>query len=114
MAERPMSPDQGFGVDLHRLASSAGDFDDLATRAAAIAAELGRALETTVAPLGDDEVGRAFAGTHAEPAARTRERIDGLAGELEAMGRRFARAADAYRDADGSAAADVTVAGSGD
>lgn len=114
MAEHEVNPEQGFGVDLHRLSSGAGDFDGLAARAGAIAAELGRALEATTAPWGDDEVGRAFAGSHADPAARTREQIDGLAGELAAMGTRFARAGEAYRDADDSAADDVIISGSGD
>ncbi|SFB34240.1 PE family protein [Amycolatopsis marina] len=115
MAEREVTPAQGFAADPDRLLVVAGDFDGLAARAAAIATELGGVLAgATVPPWGDDEVGRGFAASHEQRAIRALDRIEGLAGELAAMGARFSSAAAAYRDADEAAVADVAGTEAGD
>nr|WP_042195651.1 WXG100 family type VII secretion target [Kibdelosporangium sp. MJ126-NF4]CEL22139.1 hypothetical protein [Kibdelosporangium sp. MJ126-NF4]CTQ92920.1 hypothetical protein [Kibdelosporangium sp. MJ126-NF4] len=94
----------GFRTDHERLAQHAGEFGGLADRAASIAGELNRTLDSLGQPWGKDEVGQSFAAIYSGPSTDTRSGVDGAAGQLRDMGDRLTAMARAYRSADSSAA----------
>ncbi|SHG48110.1 hypothetical protein [Streptoalloteichus hindustanus] len=97
-----MSAD-GFRADHELLADRARQFEGLAGRAGAIAEELAATLAATGACWGGDEIGRSFAAGHEGPAGDTVGRLTALAGQLGAVGERFAATARDYRAAEDAA-----------
>ncbi|GHF22861.1 hypothetical protein GCM10017786_66160 [Amycolatopsis deserti] len=87
----------GFEADAVRLAASAGDFDGLAVRAAAIAERLERALDGAGRAWGDGAVGQAIAASHVSRAEETLAGLRSLSGRLTTFGRTVGEAAGRYR-----------------
>lgn len=102
---------QGFSADADRIGARSRDFGDHAQRARKVA----ETLQSSVGeqPWGDDAVGQSFAAAHAAPAERALQLLGGLGGELDAMGAKFAGAAQTYRAVDDEGAGDVDAAGRG-
>ncbi|ONI85914.1 hypothetical protein ALI144C_12475 [Actinosynnema sp. ALI-1.44] len=94
----------GFLTDHERLARHAGEFGGLADRAATIAAELARTLDSLGRPWGEDEVGQSFSAIYSGPSTETRSGVDAASGRLRDMGDRLTAMAKAYRDVESSAA----------
>jgi uncharacterized protein YukE len=89
-----------FRADPAQLADQAGQFAELADRAAAIHRELADALAEVGSCWGTDTVGRGFAEVHAGPADATLGQLGALPARLGSVGTRFADTAAAYRQQD--------------
>ncbi|MCT2586200.1 hypothetical protein [Actinophytocola gossypii] len=93
----------GFEADPERLATQAGQFDDLAGRAETIHRTLAEALSTTGECWGTDAVGQSFRTAHAGPADGTLARLSSLTSDLGGVGARFAGTAATYTATDDGA-----------
>jgi uncharacterized protein YukE len=93
-----------FRADPGQLADQAGQFAELADRAAAIHRELADTLAEVGPCWGTDTVGQGFAEVHAGPADATLGQLGALPARLGSVGTRFADTAAAYRQQDGAGA----------
>jgi hypothetical protein len=90
----------GFRADTDRLASQAGQFGDLASRAEEIHRTLSESLTSTGQCWGTDAVGQSFGAAHAGPADGTMTSLSSLSGQLGGVGTRFADTATGYTGTD--------------
>ena len=95
-----MTGPAGFHVDADRLATQAGEFAELATRAAAVHRELRDTLAEVGRCWGSDAVGQSFAAMHVDAADTTLDQLGALPKRLRAVGTGFAAAGAAYREQD--------------
>lgn len=95
----------GFSADADRIGARSRDFGDHAQRARKVAESLQAGVGDQ--PWGDDAVGQSFAAAHSGPAEKALQLLTGLGGELDAMGAKFADAAQTYRVVDESGAGDA-------
>ena len=90
----------GFRTDNELLAHRASAFAGLTERAGRIAGDLRNGVESHGRCWGDDEVGRAFAAGHVEPADATLQRISELPDGLADVGERLRATAITYAESD--------------
>jgi len=100
----------GFAADPDRLATQAGQFDDLAGRVEAIHRTLADSLAATGQCWGGDAVGQSFDAAHTAPADGTLTQLAGLTGQLGGVGTRFADTATTYTGTDEGAVERLRVA----
>jgi hypothetical protein len=93
----------GFEADPERLATDAGQFDDLAGRVESIHRTLAESLSATGECWGADAVGHSFRAAHADPADGTLARLSSLTSDLGGVGARFAGTATTYTATDDGA-----------
>ncbi|HEX2130595.1 MAG TPA: hypothetical protein VHH15_03480 [Actinophytocola sp.] len=90
----------GFTADPDRLASQAGQFDDLAGRVEAIHRTLADSLTAAGECWGADAVGQSFGAAHVTPADTTLTQLSSLTSRLGGVGTRFAGTAATYTGTD--------------
>ncbi|WP_424189466.1 hypothetical protein ACOBQX_12950 [Actinokineospora sp. G85] len=90
----------GFRAETDALAARAGQFDDIAARAAAIHRDLDDALAAAGPCWGADVIGETFARAYLGPAQDTLGSLGALPGLLGDVGGRFLSTARAYDGAE--------------
>ena len=103
--------DQSLSVNPAELRASAAELERLADEAALITSALRSALEHEGHCWGADEPGKTFAHTYVPDAERGLEGLENLTGNLRALRKNAAEAADAFEDNDVSSARAVQRSG---
>jgi uncharacterized protein YukE len=90
----------GFSADPAKLRQHGGEFAGHAERTGDIHRQLNQALTEAGECWGDDDAGRAFAGSYAQPAQDTLSKLGALPAGLADVGDRFTSTADRYDNAE--------------
>ncbi|HEY4453385.1 MAG TPA: WXG100 family type VII secretion target [Pseudonocardiaceae bacterium] len=97
----------GFSADPAKLRQHGTEFAGHAERAGEIHRQLSQAVTDAGDCWGDDEAGRAFAASYAQPAQDTLSKLGALPGGLADVGDRFTGTADRYEQTETDNAASL-------